>query len=87
VNTEYAFKGTNQPNMNINNKKKVIAINAIIFASLFGLVSLNKEILRPASNNSSIQNILTGWFPNFIAAYLISLSSVSAVLIRKFKHG
>jgi len=73
--------------MNINNKKKVIAINAIIFAALFGLVSLNKEVLRPASNNSSILNILTGCFPNFIAAYLISLASVSAVLIRKFKHG
>ena len=73
--------------MNINNKKKVIAINAILFAALFGLVSLNKEILRPALNNSSLLKILTGCFPNFIAAYLISLASVSAVLIRKFKHG
>jgi len=37
--------------MNISGKKKVIAINAILFAVLFGLVSLNKEILRPAFNN------------------------------------
>ena len=73
--------------MNINNKKKVIAINAILFAVLFGLVSLNKEILRPALDNSSSLKILTGCFPNFIAAYIISLASVSAVLIRKFKHG
>ena len=73
--------------MNINNKKIVIAINAMLFAALFGLVSLNKEIFRPASNNSSFLNIITGCFPNFIAAYLISLASVSAVLIRKFKHG
>jgi glycopeptide antibiotics resistance protein len=73
--------------MNINNKKKVIAINAILFAALFGLVSLNKEILRPALNNSSLLKILTGCFPNFIAAYFISLAFVSAVLIRKFKHG
>jgi hypothetical protein len=73
--------------MNINNKKKVIAINAILFAALFGLVSLNKEILRPALDNSSILKILTGCFPNFIAAYFISLAFVSAVLIRKFKHG
>ena len=73
--------------MNINNKKKVIAINAILFAALFGLVSLNKEILRPALNNSSLLKILTGCFPNFIAAYFISLAFVSAVLIRKLKHG
>ena len=73
--------------MNINDKKKVIAINAILFAALFGLVSLNKEILRPALNNSSLLKILTGSFPNFIAAYIISLAIVSAVWIRKFKHG
>jgi len=73
--------------MNINSKKKVIAINAILFAVLFSLVSLNKEILRPALNNSNLLKILTGCFPNFIAAYLISLASVSGALIRKFKHG
>jgi len=71
----------------MNNRKKVLAINAFIFAALFGLVSLNKEILRPALNNSGFLKILTGCFPNFIAAYLIGLASVSAVLIRKFKHG
>jgi NhaP-type Na+/H+ and K+/H+ antiporter len=87
VHTKNAIKRTNNLNMNINNKKKVIAINAILFAALFGLVSLNKEILRPALNNSSLLKILTDCFPNFIAAYLISLASVSAVLIRKFKHG
>ena len=73
--------------MNINNKKKAIAINAILFAALFGLISLNKEILRPALNDSGLLKILTGCFPNFIAAYLISLASVSAVLVRKLKHG
>ena len=73
--------------MNIDSRKKVIVINVILFAALFGLVSLNKEILRPALNNSSLLKILTGCFPNFIAAYFISLAFVSAVLIRKFKHG
>jgi hypothetical protein len=73
--------------MNINNRKKVIAVNALLVAALFGLVSLNKEILRPALNDSDLLKILTGCFPNFIAAYLISLAVVSAVLIRKFKHG
>ena len=73
--------------MNINNRKKVIAVNALLVAALFGLVSLNKEVLRPAVNDSGLLKILTGCFPNFIAAYLISLAVVSAVLIRKFKHG
>jgi hypothetical protein len=71
----------------MNNKKKVIAINAILFAVLFGLISLNKEFLRPALNNTGFQKIFADCFPNFIAAYLISLAIVSAVLIRKFKHG
>jgi glycopeptide antibiotics resistance protein len=73
--------------MNIDSRKKVIAINAIILASLFGLVSFNKEILRPALNNSGFLRIITGCFPNFIAAYCISLAFVTAVLIRKFNHG
>jgi hypothetical protein len=87
VHTKNEIKRINRLNMNINNKKKVIAINAILFASLFGLVSLNKEILRPSLNTSGLMNILTGCFPNFIAAYIISLAFVLAVLIRKFKHG
>ena len=73
--------------MGFENRKKVIAVNAILLAVLFGLVSLNKEILRPALNNSGFLKVLTGCFPNFIAAYLISLAFVSAVLIRKLKHG
>jgi glycopeptide antibiotics resistance protein len=73
--------------MNMNSRKKVIAINAILLAALFGLVSLNKEILRPALHNSGLMKTLVGCFPNFIAAYFISLAFVSAVLIRKFKHG
>ena len=73
--------------MKINNKKKVIAINAFLIAALYGLVSFNKEYLRPALDNSGFLKILTGCFPNFIAAYLISLAFVSAVLIRKFKYG
>ena len=73
--------------MKINNKKKVIAVNAILFAALFSLISLNKEVIRPALNTSILLKTVTGCFPNFIAAYLISLASVSAVLIRKLKYG
>jgi len=71
----------------MSSKKKVIVVNAILVAGLFGLVSLNKEILRPSLNHSASLKILTDCFPNFIAAFLISLAFVSAVLIRKFKYG
>jgi len=67
-------------------KKKVIGTNALLFAALFGLISLNKEFLRPTLNNSDLLIVLTGCFPNFIAALFISLASVSAALFRKFNH-
>jgi len=73
--------------MNLKGRKKILAINSFLFAALFGLVSLNKEILRPSLSNIHFANIITGCFPNFIAAYLISLAFVNAVLIRKPKFG
>ncbi len=73
--------------MKLNSRKKILAVNAALFAALFSLVSLNKEVLRPALDHSPFLKILTGCFPNFIAAYLISLAAVSAVLFRRLKHG
>ncbi len=73
--------------MNWKSKKKVIIINAFLVAALFGLVSLNKEFLRPVFNNSNVLKVLTGCFPNFIAAFIISLASVTAVLVRKLNRG
>ncbi len=74
-------------NDKLKNRKRVIIINAILFAALFGLISFNKEFLRPTLNNSELLKILTGCFPNFIAAYIISTAAVTAVVIRKIKHG
>jgi len=73
--------------MKRKNILKIIGINLILFALLFGLVSLNKEILRPEFNHISFARVLTGSFPNFIAAYIISLAFVNAVLIRKPQNG
>jgi len=73
-------------NDKLKNKKRVITINAILFAALFGLISFNKEFLRPTFNNSELMKILTGCFPNFIAAYIISAAAVSAVVIRNVKR-
>ena len=61
-------------------KQRIIVINIFLFILLFGLVSLNKEIIRPIFSNILFLKILTGSFPNFIAACLISLAFVNAVV-------
>ena len=72
---------------NRKNMLRIIGINLVLFALLYGLISLNKEILRPEFSHIPFVSILTGSFPNFIAAYLISLGFVNAVLMRKLQHG
>jgi len=66
---------------------RIIGINLILFALLYGLISFNKGILRPEFNHISFINILTGSFPNFIAAYIISLGFINVVLMRKLQYG
>lgn len=73
--------------MKQKNILKIIGINLTLFALLYGLISLNKEILRPEYSHISFARILTGSFPNFIAAYLISLAFTNAVLIREPQNG
>lgn len=64
-------------------RTKAIAVNLIIFAVLFGLISFNKEILRPLWAENHLLSILTDVFPNFIAAFLINLAIVNAILLKK----
>ncbi len=66
---------------------KIIGTNLVLFALLFGLISLNKEILRPRFSHIAFVSILTGSFPNFIAAYIISFMFANAILIRKPQNG
>jgi hypothetical protein len=66
---------------------KIIGINILLFALLFGLVTLNKEYFRPYFSNSTLSKIITGSFPNFIAAYIISLCAVNPVLTAKPRFG
>jgi len=72
---------------NRKNMLKIVGINLVLFALLYGLVSLNKEILRPEFSHIAFISILTGSFPNFIAANIIGLAFVNAVLIRKPQNG
>jgi len=69
------------------NKLRIVLGNLFLFAALFGLVTLNKTLLRPQFNHSEIGRILTGSLPNFLAALLISLAFVNAILVKKPKHG
>jgi len=73
--------------MNRKSKQRIIVINLLLFALLFGLVSLNKEFLRPLYSNTPIIKVLTGSFPNSIAAYIISLAFINVVVIREPKYG
>jgi hypothetical protein len=72
---------------NQKTRLRIVGINLILFALLFGLVSLNKEFFRPTFHHIPFVKFLTGIFPNFIAAYLICLAFVNAFLIRKSKYG
>jgi hypothetical protein len=74
------------PKTKLKSRTRIIGLNLFIIAALFGLVSLNKETLRPMSIHSEFASTLTGCFPNFIAAYLISLAFVNAVLSRQPKY-
>ncbi len=75
------------PESKFKNRIRIVGLNLLLIAFLFGLVSLNKEVLRPALIHSTFASVLTGCFPNFIAAYLISLAFVNPVLSRQPKHG
>jgi hypothetical protein len=69
------------------NKLRVVLGNLFLLAALFGLVTLNKTLLRPQLGNSKIGQILTGSLPNFLAALLISLAFANAILAKKPRHG
>ena len=73
--------------MNRKQRLKIIGTNLLLFAFLFGLVSLNKGFFRPTLNHLPFFRILTGCFPNFAVAYTISFAFVNAILIRKLKYG
>lgn len=73
--------------MDTKNKLRIVLGNLFLFAALFGLITLNKTLLRPQLNHSAIGQILTGSLPNFLAALLISLAFVNPILAKKPKHG
>jgi glycopeptide antibiotics resistance protein len=67
----------------MRNKGKYIAINLILFALMYFSVSLNKEYIRPLVKYKPFLGIITGSFPNFIAAYFISLFPIAFILAKE----
>ena len=72
--------------MSRKSKFRVVLTNIILFGFLFGLVSLNKELLRPSLSHIHFMTLVTGSFPNFIAAYIISLFFVNGVVTMEPRH-
>jgi len=58
----------------------VILTNVLLFGFLFGLVFLNKKLLRPSLSHIPFMTPVTGSFPNFIAAFIIGLFFVNAAV-------
>ncbi len=65
---------------------RVVLTNILLFGVLYGLVSFNKAVLRPAVGQLSWVAPITGSFPNFIAAFILSLFFVNAAVILKPRH-
>jgi hypothetical protein len=76
-----------KPRIDKIDKIKIIGINITLFLLLYGLVYINKSVFRPKFNDTELGQILSGSFPTFIAAFLISLFIVNPVLIRKPRFG
>ena len=68
-------------------RKKYLIINIILFAILFLSISFNKEYLRPDYGGLPFFGILLGSFPNFMAAYIISLFPIMPIIERNIKNG
>jgi hypothetical protein len=72
--------------MSQKSKFRVVWTNILLFAFLYGLVSLNKIFLRPSLNHIPFMTPVTGSFPNLIAAYIISLFFVNGAVTLEPRH-
>ena len=72
--------------MSRKRKLRVVLTNVLLFGLLFSLVSLNKELLRPSLSHIPFMTPFTGSFPNFIAAYIISLFFVNGAVTIEPRH-
>lgn len=72
--------------MSSKKKLRITLTNILLFGLLYGSVSLNKKVLRPSFNDIPYITPVLGSFPNFIAAYIISLFFVNGALTMEPIH-
>ena len=72
--------------MSSKKRLRIILVNILLFGLLYGLVSLNKEVLGPSFSDVPYMTPVLGSFPNFIAAYIISLFFVNGALTMEPMH-
>ena len=63
--------------------KRYITVNLILFAILYLTNAFNDAFIRPVYGQSPVIGVLSGSFPNFMAAWIISLFSLAPILARK----
>jgi len=67
-------------------KRVLLVVNVLLFVLLFGLISFNKEVIRPEYSDIPLVHLLSGSFPNFIAAFIISLAFTNGVIAKRVEH-
>lgn len=82
-----SYQNTNMPITGSKARRYMIGINGVSFALLFLLITFNKTYIRPQAATSAFLGTLSGCFPNFIAAFVISLWPTVVVLLRKPRYG
>ncbi len=68
-------------------KLRIILGNVILFAALFGLITLNKKLIRPQMTDFELGKILAGCVPNYLAGFIIPLTAINPILVKKLKNG
>ena len=64
-------------------RRTFLKINALLFVFLFLSITFNKSYLRPQYDHIAFLGILLGCYPNFIAAYIVSLFPMALSLSQK----
>ncbi len=73
--------------MDNKSKLRIILGNAFLFAALFGLITLNKKLIRPQMNDFGLGQILAGCVPNYLAGLIIPLVVINPILVKKPRYG
>lgn len=72
--------------MSRKSRIRVLVTNVLLFGLLFGLITLNKGILRPSFSHIPLMAAVLGCFPNLISAFIIGLFFVNGAVTMEPRH-